>query len=116
VQSLRGCTGSLKTMLIDFECSGGYAGLQLAYHADTDELPEKVRDELLSLVKDSGVFDMKPDRLSRQQAAYPDAMNYRLSLSEGGREISLLLDDAAVPESLRPLLSRLQDLAQGEGT
>ncbi len=101
-------------MLIDFECSGGYAGLRLSYHADTGKLPEKVGDELLSLVKSSGVFDMRPDRPPREPAARPDALNYRLSLSEGGREISLSLDDADVPASLRPLLSRLQELALHE--
>ncbi len=104
-------------MLIEFECSGGYAGLQLSYHADTDELPGKVRDELLSLVKEAGVFDMKPDRLPPEPTAYPDALHYRLALSGGGKEISLSLSDAAVPGPLRPLLLRLQELAlqeQGE--
>jgi len=76
-------------MHIDYECSGGYANIRLEYHTNTDELPQEVANELLSLVETS----------------------YRLSLYEGTWKKSLYLNDVTAPATLQPLLARLQELA-----
>jgi hypothetical protein len=94
-------------MRINFSCSGGYANLQLNYHADTDELPEELAQELKSLVDRAGVFDFQPPPAPR---SFPDAISYQLQVSEDGRSRSLSVNDATAGPLL-PLLTRLRQLA-----
>jgi hypothetical protein len=94
-------------MRINFSCSGGYANLQLSYHADTDELPEELARELQGLVDSAGVFDFQPPPASR---GFPDAISYQLLVSDGGRSRSLSVNDATAGPLL-PLLTRLRQLA-----
>ncbi len=98
-------------MRINFECSGGYANLQLKYHVNTDELSQELAEELLGLVERSGVFDLQPYEVAPKSAGPPDVFFYRLTLYEGDKKKSLSLNDVTAPASLRPLLSFLQELA-----
>ncbi len=76
-------------MRIDFEFSGGYANLRYGYHANTDELPEDVARELLSLVESSGIFKIQQSEVAPTSAGPPDVFFYRLSLYDAKRRISL---------------------------
>jgi len=99
-------------MQIDFSSSGGFANLHLNYRAETKDLPEKQAKELVSLVENSGVFDLEQDDLAPGAAAGPaDVISYRLSLSDGARQTTLWLTDVNAPASVRPLLSYLRKLA-----
>ena len=99
-------------MRIDFECSGGFANLQLTYHVDTDTLPRERAEELLKLVKSSGFFDLQQsDVAPERRGGPPDMFVYRLSLSEGDRQKTLTFNDATAPASLQPLLALLRKLA-----
>ena len=98
-------------MHIDFECSGGFANLQLAYRTDTDELPQDLASELLRLVEGSGVFELQESDLAPQSPGPPDVFFYRLSLLEGGRKKSLSFNDVTAPAPLHPLLALLRKLA-----
>jgi hypothetical protein len=94
-------------MRIDFECSGGFAALQLAYHSDTDELPTEVAEEISRLVESSGFFDLQQGEVTPM----PDVISYRLSLSQGDKKKSLSFNDITAPVELRPLLALLRKLA-----
>ena len=99
-------------MRIDFESSGGFANLQLSYHADTDNLPQEQAEELLRLAQNSGVFDLEQSSLTpREAGGPPDVISYRLSLSEGVKQKALSFNDMTAPSSLRPLLTLLRKLA-----
>ncbi|VVB72934.1 Uncharacterised protein [uncultured archaeon] len=98
-------------MRIDFEREGGYAPLQLEYHADTDVLPVETRDKLLDLVKRSKVMEIQQSDLERSSQSFPDAFTYKLSITEGGKSKSLSFNDITVPASLHPLLELFQELA-----
>jgi hypothetical protein len=99
-------------MRIDFESSGGFANLMLAYHADTDTLPPERAEELLKLVKSSGVFDIQQSDVSPEAGGGPpDVFAYRLSLSDGVKQKSLSFNDITAPVSIQPLLTLLRKLA-----
>jgi hypothetical protein len=98
-------------MRIDFECSGGYANIRLTYHADTDELPQEVTNELLGLVESSGIFDLQQSEVVPTSEGPPDVFFYRLSLYEGNRRKSLYFNDVTAPSTLQPLLALLRELA-----
>jgi hypothetical protein len=105
-------------MRIDFECSGGYAGLRLSYTVDTNTIESELAAELEGAVKRSGMFnnsgaqDESTIRLSEEpRGGPPDVMTYRLIVDDEGRRSSATLTDVTAPTSLRPLLSRLRKLA-----
>ena len=99
-------------MRIDFECSGGYANLRLTYHVDTDELPQELAEELLRLVKSSGIFDLQQQsEVAPTSTGPPDVFFYKLSLYKGNRRKSLSFNDVTAPASLHPLLALLRKLA-----
>ena len=99
-------------MRIDFESSGGFANLQLAYHADTDTLPKEQAEDLSKLVQRSGVFDLQQSDLTAKAAGgTPDVVSYHLSLSDGAKQKTLSFNDVTAPPSLRPLVALLRKLA-----
>jgi hypothetical protein len=98
-------------MRIEFERSGGFAGLPLTYRADTEELPQEVTEELLKLVESSGFFDLQLSNVTPTSSGPPDVFWYRLLLSEGNKQNTLSFNDATAPAALRPLLGYLQNLA-----
>ena len=98
-------------MHIDFECSGGYANLHLAYRGDTEELPQELAEELERLVEASAFFELQESAAAPKAPGPPDVFTYRLSLREGSRQKSLSLTDVTAPASLHPLLALLRKLA-----
>lgn len=98
-------------MRIDFECTGGFANLRLAYHANTDELSRELAEEVLRLVERSMFFDLQSSEVASMSSGPADVFFYKLSLSEGSRKKSLSFNDVTAPVTLHPLLSFLQKLA-----
>jgi hypothetical protein len=98
---------------IDFEMSGGYGGLfaaqPLRLQLDTEELPAAVRDELATLVDDSGLLQAENTR-TFERGPQRDALQYRVTISDGQAK-SFALDDATAPVAARPLLERLKSMA-----
>lgn len=98
-------------MHIDFESSGGYANIKLTYHGNTDTLPEKVANKLIELVEGSRIFDLKESEVAPGLFGPPDVLYYKLTIHEGSKRVSLSFNDITAPNSLRPLLTLLQELA-----
>ena len=99
-------------MQIDFASSGGFANLQLAYHTNTNTLPDEQAKELARLIESSGAFELEQnDVMPEATVGRTDVISYRLSLSEGARQITLWFNDLTAPASVRPLLALLRKLA-----
>lgn len=98
-------------MHIEFEISGGYANINLAYRGDTDKLPPEVASKLLRLIESSRVFELEQSEIVSRSAGPPDVFFYKLTLYEGGQKKTLSFNDATVPDQLKPLLEFLQELA-----
>lgn len=99
-------------MQIDFATSGGVANVELAYRADTSTMPEEQAKELETLVESSGVFDLEQDDTNSNTAiGRADVISYRLTISDGKRQITLWMNDVTAPASVRPLLAYLRKVA-----
>jgi hypothetical protein len=98
-------------MRIDFECSGGFANLRLIYRGHTEELPQKLAEEIEHLVHASGYFDLQPADLVPAAKGPPDVFNYTVSLSDGEKVKALSCNDVSAPVSLHPLLAKFRELA-----
>ncbi len=99
-------------MQIDFASSGGFTNMDLAFQADTNNLPEEKAREIERLVEESRAFDLEQeDANPNVTVGRADIISYRLSLSDGERQTTLWLNDVTAPASIRPLLSYLRKLA-----
>lgn len=98
-------------MHIDFESSGGYANINLAYHGNTEELPPEVANKLIELVESSRIFDIKENEVAPSSSGPPDVLYYKLTVQEDNKKTSLYFNDVTAPDSLRPLLTFLQERA-----
>jgi len=97
-------------MKIDFLRSGGFAGIRLATQIDTDTLPSTEADRLCRLIEAARVFDLPATLKSSLPGG--DRFQYRLKVEDGPRRKEVVADEAAVPESLRPLIDYLADWAR----
>lgn len=96
-------------MHIDFTRTGGFAGIRLTTTVDTQDLAAEQASTLDKLVSDAGFFKL-PEQLQSASPA-PDRFQYALTISSGQQTHSITVNDAAAPESLRPLLNYLTTLA-----
>jgi hypothetical protein len=95
---------------VDFERSGGFAGISLRLTLDTQQLPPAEGASLEKMIQDSGFFGLSEQ--VRGGAPGADRFQYRLAISSPGRTHSIVVNDADVPDPLLPLLQQLTDLAR----
>jgi hypothetical protein len=95
-------------MRIQFERSGGFAGITRKASVDTSRLPPAEKAQLESLVN-AADFDRIPPPKPGPSA---DRFQYRLTISDGGRRKTASFADGQVTPQMRPLLDRLLELAR----
>jgi Emfourin len=98
-------------MRIEYKCSGGFGGLQLAYQGETDELPSEQAQELSDLVEASGIFELTPKQLSKKPPGIPDDFSCQLTVLKAGKRKTLSFNELGAPATLRRLSVRLRKLA-----
>ncbi|HEX8918925.1 MAG TPA: protealysin inhibitor emfourin [Chloroflexota bacterium] len=96
-------------MRIQFTRTGGFAGIQLTNSVDTAQLPPDQAAALEKLIGDAGFFDL-PERLAPAKPV-PDRFEYEVTVTSGEQSHTLVVNDAAAPASLKPLLNYLTTLA-----
>ena len=89
---------------IRYRRSGGFAGIELAAEAGSDELPDEQADAARSLLA-------APPGSSASAAPGADRFNYELHLDDGTHQQTFHWTDADVPEQARSLMSSLNRMA-----
>lgn len=93
---------------IYFERTGGFAGLRFSTDVDSQSLGE---DESLWLEQEidrAGFFTLPP-RIQSPGGGV-DRFEYHITVVEEHREYSVEVSEAAMPDSLRPLVEHLERL------
>jgi hypothetical protein len=93
---------------VHFERSGGFAGLNLSASVDTGGLDEDEASQLEQEIEQANFFHL-PARL---QAAEPgaDRFEYNITVERGLHKHSVNVSEASLPDTLRPLVSHLEQL------
>jgi hypothetical protein len=97
-------------MLIRFQRDGGLTGRSLKLALDTSSLAADERADIEQLVASSGFWDLPPVLEGDPEAR--DAYTYTLTVEDGDRAKTVVVADSAVPDSLRPLITRLTERAK----
>ncbi|MBW4495206.1 MAG: hypothetical protein KME26_19380 [Oscillatoria princeps RMCB-10] len=92
-------------MRINFERTGGFAGMRLATVADTNTLPPEEANQLRRLVDAADFFHLPPTITSPTPVA--DRFQYRLAVEENGQQHTVTVSERALPAPLRPLIEWL---------
>ena len=91
-------------MKINFERSGGFAGLKLAFSLDSDSLPADDAAALKKLVEDTDFFNLPEPEAGR---GHPDGFQYAITVEQDGQQRTLRVSENMLPEKLRPLVNDL---------
>lgn len=97
-------------MRVEFERTGGLAGMTVTASLNTDSLPEEESRRVCQLVEDAGFFDL-PDTL-RDSAPRPDGFDYEITIAAGDRSHTVVTRDGSAPSTLVPLLDWLSRAAR----
>ncbi|RRJ66038.1 hypothetical protein EHV15_26330 [Paenibacillus oralis] len=102
-------------MKLAFQSTGGFLGLRLSYHIESDDLPKEKATRLIRLVEESRFFEVSQYGLSKvEMNRLPDVINYSLSITKDGTSNTLHFNDVTMPEKLQPLVSYIRDLAMDQ--
>lgn len=97
-------------MRIEFVRTGGFAGMRTATAVNTDTLPPDEARALRESVDAARFFDLPAVIASPTPGA--DRFQYKITVEAEGRQHTVELGEAAVPEALQSLIQRLTALAR----
>ena len=97
-------------MRIQFERTGGVAGIRVAATIDTESLSSEEARELREMIDAARFFDLPAFIASPTPGA--DQFQYKVTVEAEGRQHTVEVGDASAPESLQGLLRRLTVLAR----
>ena len=97
-------------MRIAFECSGGYANLNLSWVGDTEQLAPEVAGDLERAIDESRIWEIEQPQ-GDPDAGPPDVFSYRLTVQDGPKHKTMAVTDVTAPPTIQPLLSKLRKLA-----
>ena len=92
-------------IIIDFERTGGYAGLTLRTTVDSHSLSADETEELGRLLDEAGIPGLMQE--SERTEPSPDQFFYTLSIRLGEEQHFVRLAEKQIPLSVRPLLKFL---------
>jgi len=95
---------------INFERTGGFAGIRLAAEIELDDLPDDQKHEILELL-DEMDFDELSEKRSGKMSV-PDEFVYSVIVKSKEKEYRLLTSESSIPEDMRPLIELLEGIAK----
>lgn len=90
-----------------FERSGGFAGLRLSTSVDTQTLDPAETARLEQEIEQAGFFQL-PAQLQSPGGA--DRFEYHILIEQDARGHAVDVGEAALPDTLRPLVAHLEQL------
>jgi emfourin len=97
-------------MQIDFARSGGFAGARLTAKVNSAELSAGDASDLEKLVKDADFFNLHPEIKPADPG--PDRFEYRITVSMGPRTHTTVINEAVMPDRVKPLIDYLTSMAK----
>lgn len=97
-------------MRISFERTGGFAGISKITTVDTTTLAPQEADVLSRLVEVADFFKLPAKITSPHPQS--DRFQYKLTLEDNGQQHTVVVSEAVLPGTLRPLIEWLGEIAR----
>lgn len=97
-------------MKIEFERSGGFAGIHTTVTIDSQELAEADSQQLQELIEAATFFAL-PRLLNNPSLIISDQFHYKVTIQDEERDHTVETTDGGAPDTLRPLLRHLTRLS-----
>jgi hypothetical protein len=94
---------------INFKRTGGITGREIDTDIDLNELPADEMQQIMQMITETNFFNI-PQNLIQQ--SIPDEHEYTITVDAGNTHHTIQTSDSTAPESLRPLLEKLSQLAR----
>lgn len=95
---------------IQFERTGGFAGIRFAADFELDDLPKDQAHQILELLDDMDFDELPEHILGGQQVA--DGFSYSITITTEKRQHSVTTSESAAPKKMGPLLEILMQIAK----
>jgi len=95
---------------INFEQSGGFAGLRFSKVIDSEELAPDKAQQLIQLVEAADFFNL-PARIASPRPQ-PDRFQYKLIVMDQGKQHTVTVSEEAISVNLDPLVKWLAEAAR----
>ena len=95
---------------IQFERTGGFAGIRFAADFELDDLPKEQAHQILDLLDDMD-FDELPEKILGKEPV-ADGFNYSVTVVTEKRKQTVITSDASAPQKMEPLLEILTQIAK----
>jgi emfourin len=95
---------------VEFERTGGIAGVPLTWSPAPDALPRADASQLTRLIDACRFFDLAHDASGAPAGA--DRFTYKITIDDGHRSHTVHVGESTAPQSLRPLIQWLTDAAR----
>ena len=102
----------MKVERIQFERTGGFAGIRFAADFKPDELPREQSKELFDLLDDLD-FDELPENMYGE-SLIPDSFTYSITVETTRKTHTVVTGDASAPEKMQELLQLLNRIARNQ--
>jgi len=97
-------------MHIQFERTGGVAGMRLMTTIDSDSISSEDATALRNMIDSASFFEL-PVKSQKSQSGV-DRFQYKVMVEIDARRHTIEIEESAVPASLRPLLNWLTEKAK----
>jgi hypothetical protein len=97
--------------MINFKRTGGAMGKEMTMDFDLSSMPVSVERRLQGLLTESNFFEVP---IVHDLLAGPDEYEYVITVVAGNTIHTVQFSDTSMPQSLRPLVDELSELAGAE--
>lgn len=94
---------------INFKRTGGITGREIDTDIDLNELPADEMQKVMQMITETNFFNIPQNLI---QHSVPDEHEYTITVEAGNTHHTIQTSDSTAPESLRPLLEKLSQLAR----
>lgn len=94
---------------ISYKRTGGAIGKEIAVDFNLAEMPANISQRLQNLITESNFF---ANPVVNEALSRPDEFEYTVTIDAGNSMHTVRTTDTSMPESLRPLIEDLTELAK----
>jgi hypothetical protein len=102
----------MKVERIQFERTGGFAGIRFAAEFKPEELPREQSKELFDLLDDLDFDELPGNMLGK--SPIPDGFTYSITVETNKKAHTVVTGDSSAPEKMQELLQLLTRIARNQ--